>query len=166
VFVTLLGANVLVFNEGRHVKLTDFGSSVKLSETSIKLQEGFTVHFAAPEVIKTGSASFSADIWSAMCCLIEMITGYLPWCFSQPLEYTSIVFIVGRYDDQNEDNFKLLVPYADLELNDETIHLFKLVFRNEPSSRPTARDLLNNPLIVEGMYISTHTHTDVHSFNL
>lgn len=49
----LTGANILVFNEGRTVKLTDFGSSVKLNDLSGQsIKVGFTVHFSAPEVLK------------------------------------------------------------------------------------------------------------------
>lgn len=47
------GKNILVFNEGRIVKLTDFGSSVKLGDLhgrEIRHLDGCTPNFSAPEV--------------------------------------------------------------------------------------------------------------------
>lgn len=47
------GKNILVFNEGRIVKLTDFGSSVRLGELhgrEMSHLDGCTPNFSAPEV--------------------------------------------------------------------------------------------------------------------
>ena len=73
--------NVLVFDGGRTVKLTDFGTAVAVGEvTSKQGLKGLMPYFAAPEIIKGEVPKFSADIWSALCILIEMLTAKWPGC--------------------------------------------------------------------------------------
>ncbi|KAG0463844.1 hypothetical protein HPP92_019913 [Vanilla planifolia] len=68
------GANILVDNKGC-IKLADFGASkqvVKLATmTAAKSMKG-TPYWMAPEVILQTGHSFSADIWSVGCTVIEM----------------------------------------------------------------------------------------------
>ena len=59
------GANVLLFNEGRIVKLTDFGSAVRLDEAQgcqIRSNKGLTPNFSAPEVYLTHSRTLLSII--------------------------------------------------------------------------------------------------------
>ena len=54
IYLSFAGKNILVFNEGRIVKLTGFGTAVKLEEIEAHGQKalvGSTPNFAAPEVI-------------------------------------------------------------------------------------------------------------------
>ncbi|KAK7497186.1 hypothetical protein BaRGS_00011480 [Batillaria attramentaria] len=77
------GANIFLTSKG-HVKLGDFGCSVKLkSHTTMpgefKYMVG-TMAYMAPEVI-TEQIGYgrSADIWSLGCVVLEMFTGKRPW---------------------------------------------------------------------------------------
>ncbi|KAI8025677.1 Mitogen-activated protein kinase kinase kinase NPK1 [Camellia lanceoleosa] len=78
------GANILVGNKGC-IKLADFSASKKVVELATmivaKLMKG-TPYWMAPEAILQTEHSFSADIWSVGCTVIEMATGKPPWiCF-------------------------------------------------------------------------------------
>ncbi|KAL2509040.1 Mitogen-activated protein kinase kinase kinase 3 [Forsythia ovata] len=75
------GANILVDNKGC-IKLADFGASKKVvalaTMTGAKSMKG-TPYWMAPEVIRQTGHSYSADIWSVGCTVIEMATGKPPW---------------------------------------------------------------------------------------
>ncbi|KAK6130340.1 hypothetical protein DH2020_035932 [Rehmannia glutinosa] len=75
------GANILVDNKGC-IKLADFGASKKVEAlatiTGAKSMKG-TPYWMAPEVIVQSGHSYSADIWSVGCTVIEMATGKAPW---------------------------------------------------------------------------------------
>ncbi|KAG1359054.1 hypothetical protein COCNU_08G005000 [Cocos nucifera] len=76
------GANILVDNKGC-IKLADFGASKQVAKlatmNAAKSMKG-TPYWMAPEVILQTGHSFSADIWSVGCTVIEMATG----CCSVP----------------------------------------------------------------------------------
>ncbi|KAK4372449.1 hypothetical protein RND71_007833 [Anisodus tanguticus] len=89
------GANILVDNKGC-IKLADFGASKKVVElatmTGAKSMKG-TPYWMAPEVILQTGHSFSADIWSVGCTIIEMATGKPPW--SQQYQEVAALFHIG-----------------------------------------------------------------------
>jgi len=89
------GANILVDNKGC-IKLADFGASKQVAKlatvTAAKTMKG-TPHWMAPEVIVGSGHSFSADIWSVGCTVIEMATGKPPW--SQQYQEVALLFHVG-----------------------------------------------------------------------
>ncbi|KAJ4833779.1 hypothetical protein Tsubulata_012655 [Turnera subulata] len=91
------GANILVDNKGC-IKLADFGASKKVVELATingaKSMKG-TPYWMAPEVILQTGHSFSADIWSVGCTVIEMATGKPPW--SQ--QYQEHPFVTGEYQE-------------------------------------------------------------------
>lgn len=76
---TQTAQNVLVFDGGRTVKLTDFGTAIAVGEATATLK-GWTPYFVAPEIVKGEVPHFSADIWSVMCILVEMLTAKWPGC--------------------------------------------------------------------------------------
>ena len=88
--------NVLVFDGGRTVKLTDFGTAVAVGEvTSMQGLKGLTPYFAAPEVIKGEVPKFSADIWSVLCILIEMLTARYPGHHHVGTNEVAMMFLVS-----------------------------------------------------------------------
>lgn len=74
------GANILIDNKGC-IKLADIGSSKQVEKlaTMTTAKSKGTPYWMAPEVILQTGHSFSADIWSVGCTVIEMATGKPPW---------------------------------------------------------------------------------------
>ena len=88
--------NVLVFDGGRTVKLTDFGSAVAIGET-ITMQglKGCTPYFSAPEIIRGDTPRSSADIWSVLCILVELLTARWPGCHYCGRNEVAMLFMVS-----------------------------------------------------------------------
>ncbi|CAA6670058.1 unnamed protein product [Spirodela intermedia] len=89
------GANILVDNKGC-IKLADFGASKRVAKlatlNAAKSMKG-TPYWMAPEVIVQTGHSFSADIWSVGCTVIEMATGKPPW--SQQYQEVAVLYHIG-----------------------------------------------------------------------
>ncbi|CAA7397833.1 unnamed protein product [Spirodela intermedia] len=89
------GANILVDNKGC-IKLVDFGASKQVAKlatlNAAKSMKG-TPYWMAPEVIVQTGHSFSADIWSVGCTVIEMATGKPPW--SQQYQEVAVLYHIG-----------------------------------------------------------------------
>jgi serine/threonine protein kinase len=70
------GANIVLDQSGRNVKLCDFGAASKMASASTMPGEFHSTHgtpaFMAPEVIRGEAYGRSADIWSLGCCVVEM----------------------------------------------------------------------------------------------
>ncbi|XP_008449571.1 mitogen-activated protein kinase kinase kinase NPK1 isoform X1 [Cucumis melo] len=132
------GANILVDNKGC-IKLADFGASKKVVELATingaKSMKG-TPYWMAPEVILQTGHSFSADIWSVGCTVIEMATGKPPW--SQQYQEVAALFHIG--------NTKSHPPIPE-HLSAEAKDFLLKCLQEEPNSRPTASDLLQHPFV-------------------
>ena len=78
------------------MKLTDFGTAVAVGEvTSKQGLKGFTPFFSAPEVIKEEVIRFSADIWSVLCILVEMLTARFPGFHHVGITDVAMMFLVS-----------------------------------------------------------------------
>ncbi|KAG2643244.1 hypothetical protein PVAP13_2KG310700 [Panicum virgatum] len=132
------GANILVDNKGC-IKLADFGASKQVAKlatvTAAKTMKG-TPHWMAPEVIVGSGHSFSADIWSVGCTVIEMATGKPPW--SQQYQEVALLFHVGTTKSHPP-----IPEHLSLEAKD---FLLKCL-QKEPELRSTASDLLKHPFV-------------------
>ncbi|OAY76157.1 Mitogen-activated protein kinase kinase kinase NPK1, partial [Ananas comosus] len=144
------GANILVDNKGC-IKLADFGASKQVAKlatmTAAKSMKG-TPYWMAPEVIVQSGHSFSADIWSVGCTVIEMATGKPPW--SQQYQEVAALFHVGTTKSHPP-----IPEHLSLEAKD---FLLKCL-QEEPSLRPTASDLLQHPFVtgeIEDPHQSSH----------
>ncbi|KAF9618859.1 hypothetical protein IFM89_002727 [Coptis chinensis] len=140
------GANILVDNRGI-IKLADFGASKKVVElatiTGAKSMKG-TPYWMAPEVILQTGHSFSADIWSVGCTVIEMATGKPPW--SQQYQEVAALFHIGTT--------KSHPPIPD-HLSMEAKDFLLKCLQKEPNLRPAASELLQHPF-VSGKSTETH----------
>jgi serine/threonine protein kinase len=56
--------------------------------------KGVTAYFAAPEIIKEEVPKFSADIWSVICILVEMLTARWPGCHQVVRNAEAMMFLV------------------------------------------------------------------------
>ena len=80
------------------MKLTDFGTAVAVGEvTSPRGLKGCTPYFAAPEMIKGEVPKFSADIWSVLCILVEMLTARWPGCHTVVRNEMAMMYSVSLY---------------------------------------------------------------------
>lgn len=72
--------NILIDNTG-HIKITDFGIAVALSEDSLTQTNSVlgSVHYLSPEQARGGMATPRSDIYSMGIILYEMLTGSVPF---------------------------------------------------------------------------------------
>ncbi|GKV19557.1 hypothetical protein SLEP1_g29798 [Rubroshorea leprosula] len=140
------GANILVDNKGC-IKLADFGASKKVVELATiggtKSMKG-TPYWMAPEVILQTGHSFSADIWSVGCTVIEMATGKPPW--SQQFQEVAALFHIGTTKSH---------PPIPEHLSFEAKDFLLKCLQKEPNLRPTASDLLQHSFVT-GDYQEPH----------
>ncbi|KAL3507962.1 hypothetical protein ACH5RR_033344 [Cinchona calisaya] len=140
------GANILVDNKGC-IKLADFGASKKVVElatmTGAKSMKG-TPYWMAPEVILQTGHTFSADVWSVGCTVIEMATGKPPW--SQQYQEVAALFHIGTTKSH---------PPIPEQLSAEAKDFLLKCLQKEPNLRPTASDLLKHPFVT-GQHEGTH----------
>ncbi|KAL0376591.1 UNVERIFIED_CONTAM: Mitogen-activated protein kinase kinase kinase NPK1 [Sesamum calycinum] len=131
------GANILVDNKGC-IKLADFGASKKVEAlatiTGAKSMKG-TPYWMAPEVIVQSGHSYSADIWSVGCTVIEMATGKAPW--SQQYQEVAALFY---------GTTKSHPPIPD-HLSVEAKDFLLKCLQKEPDLRATASELLKHPFV-------------------
>ncbi|KAF2284151.1 hypothetical protein GH714_019568 [Hevea brasiliensis] len=129
------------------IKLADFGASKKVVELATingaKSMKG-TPYWMAPEVILQTGHSFSADIWSVGCTVIEMATGKPPW--SQQYQEVAALFHIGTTKSHPPIPDHLSVEAKDFLLR---------CLQKEPNLRPTASDLLQHPFVI-GEYKEPH----------
>lgn len=132
------GANILVDNKGC-IKLADFGASKKVVElatmTGAKSMKG-TPYWMAPEVILQTGHSFSADIWSVGCTIIEMATGKPPW--SQQYQEVAALFHIGTTKSH---------PPIPEHLSAEAKDFLLKCLQKEPHLRTSASNLLQHPFV-------------------
>ncbi|CAK7326992.1 unnamed protein product [Dovyalis caffra] len=132
------GANILVDNKGC-IKLADFGASKKVVELATingaKSMKG-TPYWMAPEVILQTGHSFSADIWSVGCTVIEMATGKPPW--SQQYQEVAALFHIGTTKSHPP-----IPEHLSIEAKDFLLKCLQEV----PNLRPVASELLQHPFV-------------------
>ncbi|KAK0429745.1 kinase-like domain-containing protein [Armillaria borealis] len=80
----LKGDNILITDDCRAV-IADFGISFVMGTTtfatssSSSSRKGGTLRWQAPEVLRGGSNSFPADVYSLACVYFEVFDGTIPW---------------------------------------------------------------------------------------
>ncbi|XP_020581173.1 mitogen-activated protein kinase kinase kinase NPK1-like [Phalaenopsis equestris] len=143
------GANILVDNKGC-IKLADFGASKQVAKlatmTAAKSMKG-TPYWMAPEVILQIGHTFSADIWSVGCTVIEMATGKPPW--SQQYQEVAALFHIGTTKSH---------PPIPEHLSSEAKHFLLKCLQKEPNLRPSASDLLQHPFVAKDFEHSQSVH--------
>ncbi|KAL5060992.1 hypothetical protein RYX36_032596 [Vicia faba] len=133
------GANILVDNKGC-IKLADFGASKQVVElatmSGAKSMKG-TPYWMAPEVILQTGHSFSADIWSVGCTVIEMATGKPPWS-QQYQQEVAALFHIGTTKSHPPIPDHLSAGAKDFLLK---------CLQKEPILRLSASELLQHPFV-------------------
>ncbi|XP_017246766.1 uncharacterized protein LOC108218363 [Daucus carota subsp. sativus] len=131
-------ANILVDTNGT-VKLADFGLAKSSKLNDVQSCKG-TAFWMAPEVVnRSRSYGLAADIWSLGCTVLEILTGQHPY---YPLDAMQAVYRIGNCIPPR-------VPeYISIEARDFILKCLQV----NPSSRPTAAQLLNHPFVKKSFH--------------
>ena len=130
-------ANLLVDNEGI-VKLSDFGAS-KYIEDSIEMNRSLkgSPYWIAPEVALRTGHSYSADIWSVGCVVIEMVTGNPPWAnLSKSAKEVLKIVANTKYPPQYPSN-----------LSKACEEFLNMCLKVDPKQRASIKELLESEFI-------------------
>ncbi|CAG9336267.1 unnamed protein product [Blepharisma stoltei] len=130
----LKSANVLIASTGQ-VKLSDFGSSRQFEELGTKVSKSLkgSPYWMAPEIVMREGHSYSADIWSYGCLLIEIASGRPPWS-----DFTRDAKEVLRLISLSHS--LPTIPKVSQSLQD----LILKCLNRDPQLRPSARELLRH----------------------
>ncbi|KAJ9466444.1 hypothetical protein DIPPA_33895 [Diplonema papillatum] len=133
--------NVLLLVDGQ-CKLADFGASASLSQMA-KTNQGVigTPLYMAPEAA-AGSACKASDIWALGIILCEMLTGVVPYNFSEeePFNPHSFLFRLGNFSD-----FGPSIPQT---IQPDARAMASAVLRRDPLDRPTATELMTHAFLI------------------
>ncbi|KAK1354034.1 Protein kinase domain-containing protein [Heracleum sosnowskyi] len=125
-------ANILVDTNGI-VKLADFGLAKSTNLKEMQSCKG-TAFWMAPEVIRKRGYGLPADIWSLGCTVLEMLTSQLPY---HPLECMQAVYRIGNS----------IPPDVPASISKVARDFILQCLQIDPSSRPTAAQLLDHPFV-------------------
>lgn len=149
--------NILLDHNGV-IKFVDFGAAKVIATSgrtrgaTSKAEGGSNNHenlnsmtgtpmYMSPEVITGQSTSKNGvvDIWSLGCCVLEMATGRRPWA-NLDNEWAIMYHIAAGHKPQ--------LPSPD-QLSESGRRFLSRCLEHEPSKRPSASELLNDPWIVQ-----------------
>ena len=131
--------NILVSNKAT-VKIGDFGASKAVGSEAFQEMcnsvKG-SLYWMAPEVVKGEGYTWSADIWSLGCIVVEMSSGLHPWS-----QVASFWELIGRMTEDEQ-------PSIPNHLSQECKDFVSLCFSYEKNKRPAAAQLLKHSWISE-----------------
>eukprot|EP01059_Diplonema_ambulator_P017617 TRINITY_DN29628_c0_g1_i1.p1 TRINITY_DN29628_c0_g1~~TRINITY_DN29628_c0_g1_i1.p1 ORF type:complete len:370 (+),score=44.19 TRINITY_DN29628_c0_g1_i1:54-1163(+) len=132
----LKGANILI-SEDDTAKLSDFGACKDLESQVCGTMVG-TPQWMSPEAAQ-GEVGIESDVWSAGCCLVEMLSGgHPPW--GEFNNHYHALFIIGSW-------IKPLPPRIPPNLTPDCMSFLALCFSPTPKNRATPTALLQHSFL-------------------
>lgn len=130
-------ANVFLFRKGL-VKLGDFGIAREVSNEELAHTLIGTPYFMCPELLKGQRYGFPADIWAAGCVLFEIIAGKHAFTGKSREELFANI-MSGQ------------MPEMPTQYSKPLIDLLCSMLSQDPSQRPTCKDILATDIIGQGL---------------
>jgi len=126
--------NMLIDKRG-NVKLIDFGTATQVLEVTEQRRSSVgTPWYTAPEVFKAEEYTFTADIWSLGCSLIEMLCGLPPY---------SNLNAMGALFKMSEDEH----PPLPEDISEIVTEFLLQTFHQNWKERATAEELIDHEFI-------------------
>jgi serine/threonine protein kinase len=92
--------NVLITSSG-HIKVTDFGSSIKGDEQDASRRSFVgTAEYISPELLNDQAVTGACDFWALGCIIYQMFVGETP--FKKPTEYLTFQAIMAHCEAKEE----------------------------------------------------------------
>lgn len=131
-------ANVLISDST--YKITDFGISTQVLELqSIARSCVGTPWYMAPEVIMQEPYSYSVDIWSLGCLVLELVTGVRPYAEAGA---TKALQLMVTFDNPLEYRAGM-----EAGMSGELVDFLRKCWRRPYSMRPSAQELMEHPFL-------------------
>ena len=124
----------ILLDENRKPKLSNFGISILMKEGSICEKYSSSVAYLAPEILRNNHYDpFKADIWALGIVYYQLLIGKVPW------KSQNVVDLVNEIKQVDFIEFPS-------NISDAWRSLLSKMLMKEPSKRPTAIELLNEPI--------------------
>lgn len=124
------------------IKLVDFGSTQRVSKRGSTVPVNGHIDFIAPEVLLQQTAFPTSDIWSLGVLVYLLLSGKSAFA--------------GEDDEETQQNISSVrYRYEHLGSNttQEAIRFLMLIFKRDPSKRPTVEDCREHKWLAENDYI-------------
>jgi len=138
--------NILLSDDKVIAKITDFGISTQ-GDTTANMERSLvgTPWYMAPEIINEEAYSNKADVWSAGCCFLQLLTGRKPiHMITAPLQAMEwMKTYANPLEGCDEADKKAIDEVKGLR------EVLELCFVRDKDNRPTPQQLLEHPFFNE-----------------
>lgn len=150
-----LAARNILLGDGSVPKIADFGYSRKLEnqEEKGKTDTKFgPIRWMSPEAIR-GTYSEKSDVWSFGAAIIEMLTGEVPYSFSDDISSVATLALQIRDEGRNPlEDFQIAQKKHRVACPPWLTSLLESCFENDPAARPSFKTIVKqlkeaNPLL-------------------